>query len=311
MSLLGEDVPIINALLANACCNHSDQLASNAAQSCLSYSCQPILHPILYYGSRVISFGAIFGLTTATFACLMGQPRIFYSMAQDGLLFKVYALVHPKTGVPTIGTIITGIFVALLACLVDLESLANVISLGTLQVFTFVNAGVIILRMRPLPVAAPTLDDIIEDPTLPLAELAKGSSFARHLGIVQQTSSQIRTSSLRSTASTSTANVNENGAQPICLVLIFTVCAIVASTVFSHGWSVAVVVICVLIAIGCAFLLSSLPTSAPPDTFTCPLVPLVPLMGIVCNSYMMGSMSLSTWYIICAWLLAGLLFYFF
>lgn len=47
----------------------------------------------------------MFGLTTATFACLMGQPRIFYSMAVDGLLFKVYAKISPRTGVPTIGTV--------------------------------------------------------------------------------------------------------------------------------------------------------------------------------------------------------------
>ena len=136
MSLLGNDVPIINALLANACCSHAEQLLEGATETCLSYTCSPVLHRVLYSGSRLISFGAIFGLTTATFACLMGQPRIFYSMAQDGLLFKIYARVSPTTGVPTIGTIITGIFTALVACLFDLESLANAISLGTLQVFT-------------------------------------------------------------------------------------------------------------------------------------------------------------------------------
>lgn len=77
ISLLGEDVPIVNALLANACCSHSEQLTANAAESCLSYSCHPLLHPVLYYGSRMISFGAIFGLTTATFACLMVRKYIY------------------------------------------------------------------------------------------------------------------------------------------------------------------------------------------------------------------------------------------
>merc|ERR1740129_1397720 len=97
----------------------------------------------------MVSGGAIFGLTTATFACLMGQPRIFFSMAKDGLLFKIYGRVNSVTGVPIVGTILTGIMTAFVACFVDLESLANTISLGTLQVFTFVNAGVIILRMTP------------------------------------------------------------------------------------------------------------------------------------------------------------------
>lgn len=86
--LLGNDIPIVNALLVNACCNHSQQ--QQEIMTCLSYSCQPILHPMLYVASRIVSFGAIFGLTTATFTCLMGQPRIFYSMSKDGLLFPIY-----------------------------------------------------------------------------------------------------------------------------------------------------------------------------------------------------------------------------
>merc|ERR1712028_238027 len=90
-------------------------------------------------GSKIVSFGAIFGLTTATFACLMGQPRIFYSMAQDGLLFALYGQIDNETGITT----------AFVACFIDLESLANTISLGTLMVFTFVNAGIIVLRLTP------------------------------------------------------------------------------------------------------------------------------------------------------------------
>jgi len=81
ISLLGEDVPIINALLANACCTHQEQLlqqndAPSSSSPCLSYAeCREMIFPILYFGSRLVSFGAIFGLTTATFSCLMGQPR--------------------------------------------------------------------------------------------------------------------------------------------------------------------------------------------------------------------------------------------
>ena len=61
VNLLGEDVPIINALLSNGCCSHSDQLLSDAEQVCLSYSCDPIQNSVLYFGSHIISFGAIFG----------------------------------------------------------------------------------------------------------------------------------------------------------------------------------------------------------------------------------------------------------
>ncbi|ETL94401.1 hypothetical protein L917_07618 [Phytophthora nicotianae] len=101
------------------------------------------------WAGRIVSFGSIFGLTTAAFTCLMGQPRIFYQMAKDGLLPSVFANLHHRTHVPVASTIFTGALVAAIAFVFDLSFLANVISCGTLQVFTFVNAGVLLLRMRP------------------------------------------------------------------------------------------------------------------------------------------------------------------
>jgi amino acid transporter len=292
VALLGEEIPIINALLANGCCSHTDQLlfsANSEERDCLDYSCSPLIHPVLYYGSRVVSFGAIFGLTTATFACLMGQPRIFYSMAQDGLLFKIYARVHPKTGVPTAGTLLTGLFTALIACLIDLESLANAISLGTLQVFTFVNAGVIILRMRPPPAADICSDDhsaaSADFETSPLVYDPRAALMARSLGLVKLSSRDIQ-NSIRTTFRSS--NVHENGTKPQWLTLLFTVSCVLASTVYSFSWIIGA--LCVFGSMGAAVFLFRLPQSPPPDTFACPFVPFVPIMGILCNCYMMGSM---------------------
>ena len=320
--LLGQDIPVTNALLANACCTPSEQLQQDAVAACLSYAmCDPILLPVLFVGSRIISFGAIFGLTTATFSCLMGQPRIFYSMAQDGLLFKIYARVHPRTGVPTIGTILTGIFTALVACFFDLESLANAISLGTLQVFTFVNAGVILLRMRPLTTStASTVSSqnskettpLLGEPKSPIVRDPRAAAVVRSLGLIKKSSRDIRNSlGLRD----SYYNVHDNGAKPVWLVVVFTASAILASVGLSNSWynnntwHVFVMAFAVLLLPISAIMLLTLPRSPPPETFACPLVPIVPLLGILCNSYMMGSMPSTTWFVISAWLLAGLLFY--
>lgn len=106
-----------------------------------------IFHNLPWAG-RIVSFGSIFGLTTAAFTCLMGQPRIFYQMAKDGLLPTLFSKLHHQTQVPVASTLLTGSLVALIAFVFDLSFLANVISCGTLQVFTFVNAGVLLLRMR-------------------------------------------------------------------------------------------------------------------------------------------------------------------
>ncbi|CAI5726676.1 unnamed protein product [Hyaloperonospora brassicae] len=101
------------------------------------------------WAGHIVSFGSIFGLTTAAFTCLMGQPRIFYQMAKDGLLPSLFSTLNRRTHVPVSSTILTGILVASIAFIFELDFLANVISCGTLQVFTFVNAGVLLLRMRP------------------------------------------------------------------------------------------------------------------------------------------------------------------
>ena len=150
LALLGEDIPILNALLANGCCSHEQQLAKYAADVFLNSGCpNGMLNPELAYCSRFVCAGAVFALTTATFFSLMGQPKIFYSMAKDGLLFPTFGEINPETHVPTAGIVFSGIVASLLACFVDLQVLAGVIYLSTLLVFTFVNAAVVILRLRP------------------------------------------------------------------------------------------------------------------------------------------------------------------
>jgi basic amino acid/polyamine antiporter, APA family len=314
ISLLGSDVPVTNALLANACCAHDAQLLDNSVSTCLSYSCNPTLFPLLMIASRVISFGAIFGLTTATFACLMGQPRIFYSMAQDGLLFKIYARVHPKTGVPTVGTILTGVFTALLSCFLDLESLANAISLGTLQVFTFVNAGVILLRMRPTEVEDtgdnPNIHSegtpLLLNPNSPIVRDPRAAAVVRSLRLIKKKSRDIRIElGHRGIHYT----VHDNGSKPVWLVLIFTLCTLLTSASISNSWNILISLALLIIATISALGLFILPRTAPPETFACPFVPLVPLLGILCNTYMMGSMPSYIWYIISVWLFFGLSFY--
>merc|ERR1711862_921269 len=79
---------------------------------------------------------------------MMGQPRIMYRIAEDGLLPPLFAQVSSTTQVPTAGILFNGGIVGILSCFFNLDALANTISLLVLLVFTFVNAAVIILRHR-------------------------------------------------------------------------------------------------------------------------------------------------------------------
>ena len=94
----------------------------------------------------IIKIGAIAGLSSVILVMIMGQPRIFWSMANDGLLPQWFSKVHPKFRTPYITTILTGILVAVLGGLFPIGILGELVSIGTLFAFVLVCGGVWVLR---------------------------------------------------------------------------------------------------------------------------------------------------------------------
>lgn len=105
--------------------------------------------------SPLIKIGAIAGLSSVILVMLMGQPRIFYSMANDGLLPKKFATVHPKYKTPHVTTILTGSIAAIVAGLFPIGILGELVSIGTLLAFVIVCAGIIVLRKTNPDIARP------------------------------------------------------------------------------------------------------------------------------------------------------------
>jgi APA family basic amino acid/polyamine antiporter len=96
--------------------------------------------------AKTIKIGAIIGLTSVILVLMYGQTRIFYTMARDGLLPKVFATVHPKYRTPWINTLLVGLVVASAAGIFDINSLGDMTSVGTLAAFAVVCLSVIWLR---------------------------------------------------------------------------------------------------------------------------------------------------------------------
>jgi basic amino acid/polyamine antiporter, APA family len=205
-------------------------------------------------------------------------------MAKDGLWFPIFAKVNPETQVMSEGIWMTGIVGGFMACFVPLEALANLISLGTLMVFTFVDAGVIVLRLGNVAV------DSMEALLLPIEKEIEQSNFRR------------------------------NHRQVVLLLASFTGSLLTASILLSHSSLLWPIFLFIGLAAICGIAIIYTPASWTTKhhslsshhrcSFECPGFPLVPLAGAGFNTFMMGSLPLTSWLLCFVWLAVGITVYF-
>jgi basic amino acid/polyamine antiporter, APA family len=103
-------------------------------------------YPALSWLKLAVEIGAAAGLTSVILVMLMGQPRVFFAMARDGLMPKFFGAAHPKYHTPHKATVVVAVIAALLAAFFPLGVLGDLVSMGTLLAFATVCTGVLILR---------------------------------------------------------------------------------------------------------------------------------------------------------------------
>jgi APA family basic amino acid/polyamine antiporter len=96
----------------------------------------------------LIALAAVVALPSVILVMMYGQSRIFFVMARDGLLPRGLAKVSPRTGAPTLITLITGISIAAVAGFFRLDEIAELANAGTLVAFISVGACLMVLRKR-------------------------------------------------------------------------------------------------------------------------------------------------------------------
>jgi APA family basic amino acid/polyamine antiporter len=118
----------------------------------------------------IVAFGSVVAHTAVLLVFQLGQPRIFFSMARDGLLPQSFAKVHHRFRTPHVTTILTGVAVGVCAMFTSIDEMVDLTNIGTLFAFILVCVGILILRKR--------------EPDRPRAFKTPGSPVTPLLGII-------------------------------------------------------------------------------------------------------------------------------
>lgn len=138
------------------------------------------------WATFLVELGALLGLATVMLVMLLGQSRVFYSMAHDGLLWPWAGKIHTRFRTPYISSIVVGFFVAILAMLLPLSILDQMTSVGTLLAFVLVSAGVWMMRRTHPEVNRPFRTPWV--PVVPILAIL----FSGALIVTLPTATQIR-----------------------------------------------------------------------------------------------------------------------
>jgi APA family basic amino acid/polyamine antiporter len=124
----------------------------------------------LGWAAGIVALGSVAAHTAVLLVFQLGQPRIFYSMARDGLLPPAFAKVHPRYHTPHVTTILTGVVVAAFAGFANIEEMVDLTNIGTLFAFALVSVGVVVLRRTHPEAHRPFKVPLV--PVLPLLAMA-------------------------------------------------------------------------------------------------------------------------------------------
>jgi solute carrier family 7 (cationic amino acid transporter), member 3 len=235
--------------------------------------------------ANIVSFGAIFALSTSLLGAMFPLPRVLYAMGNDGIIYKVFKKVNPRTQTPLIATILSGLLAAFMATIFDLEQLIDMMSIGTLLAYTIVAICVLILHYAsPRPISNNF-------------KSVNSSEIIRQITNFKFTQEPSRLSS---------------DIVKVC-VSVFCVLCIALCTLLEFSMTAPIII--GLIIVSLAILLTILIISRQPRdeetelSFKVPLVPILPCISILMNLYLMFQLDTNTWIRFGVWLAIGKLYF--
>jgi APA family basic amino acid/polyamine antiporter len=136
----------------------------------------------LAWASNIVTIGALAGLTSVMLVMLLGQSRVLYAMAHDGLLpRKFFGDIHHKFRTPWKGTILAGCLAAVVGSVTPIDDIGKMVNIGTLLAFVIVCIAVIVLRRTDPNRARPFKTPLV--PLVPILGILFNGYMMYKLGI--------------------------------------------------------------------------------------------------------------------------------
>ncbi|XP_048031924.1 cationic amino acid transporter 3 [Megalobrama amblycephala] len=269
----------------------------------------------------IVAVGSLCALSTSLLGSMFPMPRVIYVMAEDGLLFRFLSRMHKKTKTPMLATIVSGIVAALMAFLFDLAALVDLMSIGTLLAYTLVAVCVLILRYQPGILGSSGAD---EKP-MELQRLeAKGAMADVDSG--DEYGQDLETTPLKEKFSirmlvlpiydvpTKISGIIVYAATGTISVLFTMLCVVLSVYIEQVGMGnpfyITLVVILSVLSSACIIIIWRQPQSKQDLSFKVPFLPILPLVSMFVNIYLMMQLDGPTWVRFAVWMAFGFLIYF-
>nr|XP_019571452.1 PREDICTED: cationic amino acid transporter 3-like [Rhinolophus sinicus] len=279
------------------------------------HSDSPLPQAFLYVGwtpaRYIVAAGTLCALSSSLLGAMFPMPRVIYAMAEDGLLFRGLARVHVRTRTPIIATIVSGTLAAFMALLFELSDLVDLMSIGTLLAYSLVAFSVLVLRYQPdqdLRKNEKTELEITEVKPEPEASSLASVPEAGNAKTPKSLCSPINTIPTRKSGQTVYGCA-------ILLVLLLTILCLILAQWPSHLFSgdplcTTSAGLLLLLIFGITFVIWRQPQNPTPLNFKVPALPVLPLMSIFVNMYLMMQMTPRTWAQFGLWMVIGFAIYF-
>ncbi|KAJ4828189.1 Carnitine O-acetyltransferase mitochondrial [Turnera subulata] len=282
----------------------------------------------MQWAAYIVTAGAVMALCSTLMGSILPQPRILMAMARDGLLPSFFSDVNKSTQVPVKSTVATGIGAAILAFFMDVSQLAGMVSVGTLLAFTMVAICVLVLRYVP-PDEVPfpsSLQETVDSVSLRYSTTSQDSN-----GEKPETGSSLSEDNTSPLLGKGAATVqylvgnlvlNEEKRRKIAgWTIAFTCVGAFLLTYAASNLSIPGLIRYTVCGVGGAFLLCGLVVLTCVDQddarhsfghsggFICPLIPLLPIVSILINLYLLVNLGGGTWCRVSVWLVIGVFVY--